>query len=306
MRFVTYLEDDGPRVGVLDGPSVHAMPAGVSLLDLLGDDGERLADAGARALADPDRVHAYDDVRLLAPIPTPPTVRDFMTFESHYAGVLLMISPDATVPRQWYDAPVFYFTNPYAVIGPADPVPIPPGCTVFDLELEVAAVVGRAGRDLTPEAAERHIAGYTILIDWSARDLQFEEMQVRLGPVKGKDTATTLGPVLVTPDELEPYRAGPSFDLAMTAAVNGVVIGADRLSSMHFSFGEMIAHASRGTQVRPGDVLGSGTCGGGCLAELWGRQGRDAHAPLGDGDVVTVSVDRLGTLTSRITPYGRP
>jgi 2-keto-4-pentenoate hydratase/2-oxohepta-3-ene-1,7-dioic acid hydratase in catechol pathway len=306
MRFVTYVEDDGPRVGVLHGADVCAMPAGVSLIDLFGDDGERLMDAGARALADPDRVRGYDDVRLLAPIPTPPTVRDFMTFERHYAGVLMMISPDATVPRRWYDAPVFYFTNPYAVIGPDDPVPIPPGCRVFDFELEVAAVVGRAGRDLTPEAAESHIAGYTILNDWSARDIQFEEMQVQLGPVKGKDTATTLGPVLVTPDELASYRSGTSFDLAMTAAVNGVVIGEDQLSSMHFSFGEMVAYASRGTYVRPGDVLGSGTCGGGCLAELWGRRGRDAHAPLRDGDVVTVSVDRLGTLTSRITPYGQP
>jgi 2-keto-4-pentenoate hydratase/2-oxohepta-3-ene-1,7-dioic acid hydratase in catechol pathway len=276
------------------------------MIDLLGDDGERLADAGAQALSDPDRVREYDEVRLMAPIPAPPTVRDFMTFEQHYAGVLLMISPEAVVPAQWYEAPVFYFTNPYAVIGPHDPVPIPPGCTVFDLELEVAAVIGRAGRDLTAEDGERHIVGYTILNDWSARDIQFEEMQVRLGPVKGKDTATTLGPVLVTADELAPYRSGTSFDLAMTVAVNGVVVGTDRLSSMHFSFGEMVAHASRGTEVRPGDVLGSGTCGGGCLAELWGRRGRDAHAPLHDGDVVTVSVDRLGTLTSRITRYGRP
>jgi len=306
MRWVTYAEDDGPRVGVLDGTAIHALPAGTSLLDLLGDDGERLALAGERALADPHRVRERDEVRLLAPIPAPPTVRDFMTFESHVAGVLLMISPEASVPPAWYDAPAFYFTNPYSVIGPDDPVPIPPGSTVFDFELEVAAVVGLAGRDLSPERAERHIAGYTILNDWSARDIQFAEMQVRLGPAKGKDTATTLGPVLVTPDELAPRRSGTSFDLAMSAAVNGVEIGRDRLDSMHFSFGEMIAHASRGTQVRPGDVLGSGTCGGGCLAELWGRRGRDAHEPLQDGDVVTVSVEQLGTLTSRITPYGRP
>ena len=137
-------------------------------------------------------------------------------------------------------------------------------------------------------------------------DLQFEEMAVRLGPTKGKDTSTTLGPVLVTADELAPHRSGTAFDLGMTAAVNGEVIGTDRWDAMHFSYAEMIEYASRGTEVRPGDLLGSGTCGGGCLAELWGRKGRDAHPPLRPGDTVTISVDVLGTLTSRIVAYRGP
>ncbi|MFG1925288.1 fumarylacetoacetate hydrolase family protein [Cryptosporangium sp. NPDC048952] len=179
----------------------------------------------------------------------------------------------------------------------------PPGSSLFDFELEVAAVIGRAGRDLVGPDAEAHIAGYTIMNDWSARDLQFTEMNVRLGPAKGKDTSTTLGPVLVTPDEIEPYRSGSSYDLRMTASVNGRPIGADSLSSMHFSFGAMIAHASRGTEVRPGDVLGSGTCGGGCLAELWDRHGLDAHPSLRPGDTVTIGVEQLGTITSRIVDY---
>jgi 2-keto-4-pentenoate hydratase/2-oxohepta-3-ene-1,7-dioic acid hydratase in catechol pathway len=241
---------------------------------------------------------------LRAPIPQPPTVRDFITFEQHIAGVIKLSDPQAAVPEQWYQAPAFYFTNPYAVIGPGEPVPVAPGSSVFDLELEVAAIVGSPGTNLTPEQAESRIAGYTILIDWSARDLQFAEMQVGLGPAKGKDTATTLGPALVTPDELASARGGKSFDLTMTAAVNGTVIGRDTLASMHFSFAEMIAHASRGTWVKPGDILGSGTCGGGCIAELWGRHGRHAHPPLVPGDTVTVSVARLGTITSHIVSGG--
>ncbi|MFE2996691.1 fumarylacetoacetate hydrolase family protein [Nocardia sp. NPDC059246] len=301
MRYITYVHaTDGERVAVLEDNNAFALEPGLRLIDLLGDDGERLHEAGRRALADPRQVRAVSEVTLRSPIPQPPTVRDYMTFESHLEGVMKLTDPRAAIPAEWYRAPAFYFTNPYAVIGPADPVPIAPGSHAFDLELEVAAVIGRAGSNIRAERGENHIAGYTVMIDWSARDLQFDEMQVRLGPVKGKDTATTLGPALVTPDELESARSGTSFDLAMTASINATAIGQDTLASMHFSFGEMVAHASRGTWVKPGDVLGSGTCGGGCLAELWGRKGRDAHPALAPGDSVTVTVDRLGSLTTRI------
>lgn len=301
MRFATYFHPaDGERVAVLDGETLYALGPGIELVDLLGDDGEWLDAAGRRALSDPRQVRAITDVTLRAPIPRPPTVRDYMVFEQHVEGVAKLTGEDATVPAQWYRAPAFYFTNPYAVIGANDPVPIAPGSEAFDLELEVAAVVGLAGTNIAEARGEAHIAGYTIMIDWSARDIQFAEMQVRLGPVKAKDTATTLGPVLVTHDELESARAAKSFDLSMTASVNGTEIGRDTLASMAFSWGEMIAHASRGTWVKPGDVLGSGTCGGGCLAELWGRQGRDAHPPLTAGDTVEVTVERLGTVMSRI------
>jgi 2-keto-4-pentenoate hydratase/2-oxohepta-3-ene-1,7-dioic acid hydratase in catechol pathway len=223
-----------------------------------------------------------------------------MAFERHVEGVAKLGGPDQTVPQQWYEAPAFYFTNPYAILGPHDDVPVAPGSQLFDLELEVAAVIGRAGRDIDPADADDHIAGYTILVDWSARDIQFAEMEVRLGPTKGKDTATTLGPVLVTPDELSPWRTDTAYDLAMTVEINGRQVGEDRWSSMAFSYAEMIAYASRGTEVRPGDILGSGTCGGGCLAELWGRHGFDAHAPLRAGDRVSVTVEQLGTASARI------
>jgi 2-keto-4-pentenoate hydratase/2-oxohepta-3-ene-1,7-dioic acid hydratase in catechol pathway len=301
MRFASYFHPaDGERVAVLKDEKLHALEPGVTLIDLLGDDGERLDAAGRRALSDPRHVRTITEVTLRAPIPHPPTVRDFVTFEQHVAGVVKLTGLGAAVPPQWYQAPAFYFTNPHAVIGCNDPVPIAPGSQAYDLELEVAAVIGLAGTNVSETSGEAHIAGYTIMIDWSARDLQFVEMQVSLGPVKGKDTATTLGPVLVTPDELESARAAKSFDLSMTASINGTEIGHDTLASMAYSWGEMVAYASRGTWVKPGDVLGSGTCGGGCLAELWGRQGREAHPPLAAGDTVTVTVDRLGTLISRI------
>lgn len=302
MRYLTYDDGGTDRVGVLapDG-RVRPLPAGITLLTLLR--AGTLREAGEAALSSRG-APALDlaGLRLRAPLPDPPTIRDFMTFETHVEGALKMAGPDAVVPPFWYTAPGFYFTNPYAVLGPHDDVPMPPGCRLFDLELEVAAVVGAVGRDVAPQDGEGLIAGYTILIDWSARDVQFAEMTLRLGPTKGKDTATTLGPLLVTPDELEPFRSGETFDLRMTAAINGEPLGQDTLASMGYSFGDLVAYASRGTQVRPGDVLGSGTCGGGCLAELWGRQGLAAHPPLQAGDVVSVSVEHLGSMEVCVVP----
>ena len=223
-------------------------------------------------------------------------------------GVRRSVDGAAGVPERWYAAPTFYFTNPYAVYGPHDDIPMPPGSAVLDFELEVAAVVGRAGRDLTPEQARDHIVGYTVFNDWSARDLQSAEMKVGLGPCKGKDTATTLGPYLVTADELERYRDADGFlRLALTASVNGEVVGKDLLSNMSWTFEEMVAYASRGTWVRPGDVLGSGTCGnGGCLAELWGRNGAQTPPPLRPGDVVTLTVQGIGSLSSTVLPGVQP
>lgn len=300
MRFLTYHENGIDIAAVVRGDEAFALPEGRSLLAVLRS-GQSLHEAGAEALKRSRVVRRIEGLSLRAPIPEPPTIRDFMTFESHVEGVARLVRGEAgEVSSRWYEAPAFYFTNPYAVIGPYDDVPVPPGSKVFDFELEVAAVIGRSGSDVSPEAACSLIAGYTIMNDWSARDLQFEEMQVPLGPVKGKDSSTSLGPILVTPDELEPWRSGTGYDLTMTASVNGIEVGRDSWSSMAFSFPQMIAYASRGTIVRPGDVLGSGTSGGGCLAELWGRRGRDAHAPLTSGDVVTLSIEELGTLTSKV------
>nr|MDT0664905.1 fumarylacetoacetate hydrolase family protein [Micromonospora sp. DSM 115978] len=229
-------------------------------------------------------------------------------FEEHVEGVSRSISDSGGVAPEWYEAPTFYFTNPYAVIGPYDDVAVPPGSSLLDFELEVAAVIGKEGRDLSPQKAADHVVGYMIFNDWSARDLQAREMAVRLGPCKGKDSATTLGPWLVTADELEPYRDADGFlRLGMVAEVNGIEVGRDLLSNMGWPFEELVAYASRGTFVRPGDVLGSGTCGnGGCLAELWGLRGELDPPPLQPGDTVTLTVEGIGTIRNTVVAGATP
>jgi 2-keto-4-pentenoate hydratase/2-oxohepta-3-ene-1,7-dioic acid hydratase in catechol pathway len=296
MRLAMFADDGAARAGIVVGDNLHPLPVGVTVLDLIQQDA--LPDAGK--MAEWNVVVPLDSVRLLPPL-TPPAIRDFVTFEEHVEGVARRFG-DTIVP-EWYEAPTFYFTSPHALIGAHDDVPVPPGCHAFDFELEVAAVVGRPGRDLTPEQARNHIVGYTILNDWSARDLQAREMRVKLGPAKGKDSASTLGPWLVTSDEIQDRRDADGFlDLTMTVTRNGEQIGGDTLTNMAWTFEEMLAYASRGTWVRPGDVLGSGTCGSGCLAELWGRHGSLNPRPLAPGDVVTMTVERLGTISNTVVP----
>ncbi|MFD3531890.1 fumarylacetoacetate hydrolase family protein [Streptomyces sp. NPDC058664] len=303
MRFAAFEHRHVRRVAVVeDDGTLFPLPGVTSLTDLIRETGglPGLLAAGAAALDVPPGPHV-SQVRLLPPL-RPTSVRDFVTFEEHVEGVRRSVSGEAGVPEQWYEAPTFYFTNPHAIHGPQDDVPMPPGSSVLDFELEVAAVIGRDGRDLTPEQARDHIVGYTVFNDWSARDLQSAEMRVGLGPCKGKDTATTLGPYLVTADELEPHRDGDGLlRLALTAEVNGEKVGGDLLSNMSWTFEEMTAYASRGTWVVAGDVLGSGTCGnGGCLAELWGRRGERVPPPLKPGDTVTLTVEGIGSLTTRV------
>ncbi|WP_223777740.1 fumarylacetoacetate hydrolase family protein [Streptomyces sp. 135] len=309
MRFAAYEEHHRRRVAVVeqDG-TLFPLPGVTSLTALVQETGglPGLLAAGAAALDATPGPHV-SRVRLLAPL-QPASVRDFVTFEEHVEGVRRAVEGTGGVPEQWYAAPTFYFTNPHAIYGHGDGVPVPPGSAVLDFELEVGAVIGREGRDLTPEEARHHIVGYTVFNDWSARDLQGAEVKVGLGPCKGKDTATTLGPYLVTADELEPYRDSEGFlRLALTAEVNGGKVGEDLLSNMSWTFEEMTAYASRGTRVVPGDVLGSGTCGnGGCLAELWGRRGGQTPAPLKPGDTVTLTVEGIGTLTNTVVPGAEP
>jgi 2-keto-4-pentenoate hydratase/2-oxohepta-3-ene-1,7-dioic acid hydratase in catechol pathway len=303
MRFAAYEYRNRRHVAVVeeDG-TLYPLPGVGSLTGLLAQVGglPQLLEAGS-ATPDISAGPHVSEVRLRPPL-QPPTVRDFVTFEEHVEGVRRSVDGIAGVPEQWYAAPTFYFTNPYAVYGPHDDIPMPPGSTVLDFELEVAAVIGKEGRDLTPEQARDHIIGYTVFNDWSARDLQSAEMKVGLGPCKGKDTATTLGPYLVTADELEKYRDEDGFlRLGLTASVNGETVGTDLLSNMSWTFEEMVAYASRGTLVRPGDVLGSGTCGnGGCLAELWGVRGRQDPPPLKPGDTVTLTVEGIGSVSNTV------
>ncbi|WP_369255632.1 fumarylacetoacetate hydrolase family protein [Streptomyces sp. R35] len=299
MRFTTYAYEGVERAGVVRDGIIHPLPEGVTVLELIEQDA--LQHAGSEALAT-DSDLTVDQVRLLPPL-KPPSIRDFVGFEAHIEGVSKSLDGLEHVPEEWYRAPNFYFTNPHAAYGAQDDVPVPAGCSVLDFELEVGAVIGRPGRDLTPEEARDHIVGYLVFNDWSARDLQKPEKNLGLGFSKGKDFANTLGPFLVTADEVADRRDPDGFlDLEMTVALNGELIGRDTLANVSWTFEEMIAYAARDAWVRPGDILGSGTCGWGALAEFWGRVGERTPPPLKPGDEVTLTVERLGTLSNRIVP----
>jgi 2-keto-4-pentenoate hydratase/2-oxohepta-3-ene-1,7-dioic acid hydratase in catechol pathway len=287
MRWVTYASprDGRERAGVLRDGEIHGM----------GDDlVAALAGGGAVVEVVPEH-----EATLRSPVPVPPSIRDFMAFEEHVVSSMRAIG--RTIDPVWYEIPAFYFTNPAAVLAPGDPVPISPGSSAFDYELEIAAVIGRPGANIPVSSAAKHIAGYTILCDWSARDLQEREMRVGLGPAKGKDSATTIGPWLVTPDELADHRAGKGFELAMSASVNGAAYSAGNFADIHWSFEQMVSYASRGTQLRAGDVIGSGTVGTGCILELSRVHGQDAYPWLRAGDRVRLEVERLGHLECLVT-----
>ena len=305
MRWSTYISarDDTEHVALLHDGVLHGLASPARLIDLLGDDGTQLSEAARRARSDPWETVAVDDATLRAPIPVPPSIRDFMAFEEH-----VVTSTEAlghSVDPVWYEMPLFYFTNPAAVLGPRDDVAISPGSQQWDYELEIAAVVGRGGRDLDPAKAEDYIAGYLILCDWSARDIQAAEMRGMLGPAKGKDSATSLGPWLVTPDELAPRRAGNAYDLEMTASVNGRRRSTGNMSTIYWSFGQLLAYASRGTGLRRGDIIGSGTVGTGCILELSRVHGSEAYPWLAPGDNV-ISRSPASALSMPTVTRGAP
>ena len=215
MKWVTYrASDSSERVGLVRDSSIYGLDDDTALIDLLGDDGSELASAAERAEHDPIEVIDLATADLAPPI-RPPQVRDFLCFLDHLRNAQAAAGID--MDPLWEQIPAFYFSNTSSVIGPNDPVEISPGCVWFDYELEIAAIIGRGGRDIHPDEAESHIAGYTIFCDWSARDLQMREMKLSLGPSKGKDGANTFGPMLVTADELESFRAGNSYHLEMAA-----------------------------------------------------------------------------------------
>lgn len=240
---------------------------------------------------------ARSEARLCAPL-RPNTFRDFYAFEEHVKTCRAKRGLEM-VP-EWYQFPVFYFSNPGSFRGPDQPIWAPPGCEELDYELEVACIIGQPGTDISVTDADRHIAGYAILNDWSARDLQRAEVKVGLGPAKGKDFATSFGPYFVTPDELshaaEPTDKGLRHRLRMQAAVNGRVISAGNLHDLHFTFAQMIERASAGTSLFAGDVLGSGTVGTGCILEL----GTDVQPWLRPGDDLALAVDNLGVLRNPV------
>jgi fumarylacetoacetate (FAA) hydrolase len=281
MRLVTFRDPhNSVRVGRLDGDADDARVvelAAPTMLDWLRGDGHEPA----------GRDHAIADVLLLAPLPDPPSVRDFFAYEGHVATGWRLRG--GAIPEAWYEAPIFYFSNPASIQGPGQPVRRPAGSEWLDFELEIAAVIGEGGE----------IAGYTLLNDWSARDIQRREMTVGLGPAKGKDFATSIGPWLATPDEL-PIADG-RLQLTATASLGARELTSSDAGAMHWSWPQLVAHAGKETRLRPGDVLGSGTLNRGCLLELNADGGVDGEVRwLQPGDAITIAAPGLGSLTAPI------
>jgi 2-keto-4-pentenoate hydratase/2-oxohepta-3-ene-1,7-dioic acid hydratase in catechol pathway len=226
--------------------------------------------------------------RLLAPLPRPRSFRDFWTFEAHVRkGWELRGEP---VPEAWYRMPVYYKGNPLSILGPEDDLVWPAFTRRLDYELELGIVLGRGGRDIPASDGATHVFGYTVLNDWSARDIQREEMACRLGPAKGKDFATSIGPSIATADEIDPR------DLRMVARVNGEVWSEGNAGTAHFTVGQLVSHASMGETLCPGELFGTGTVGGGCGLELdrW----------IQSGDVVELEIEGIGILRTRVVAGG--
>lgn len=324
MRYVSYQHaTDGVRAGWLQGDAVidlershqwaqakgrcqgqRPLPASLLRFLELGEDGRQTAGEVARLLEEEEWSNEsfavpLADAKLLCPLPQPRSFRDFYAFEEHVQAARRRRGLDM-VP-EWYQFPVFYFSNHNAFVGPEADVERPAYTQWLDYELEIACVIGKEGRNIKREQAHEYIAGFAVLNDWSARDVQREEVKVGLGPAKGKDFATSMGPYLLTLDELEDVRSGERWSLEMTARVNGKELSRGNFGTIYFSFAELIARASDGVTLYPGDVIGSGTVGTGCILELE----TDVHRWLEPGDVVELEIERLGVLRNRIiSPAG--
>ncbi len=299
LRFELPGHPGGSKVGLVDLVNNQAVDC-AAVLDRLGiaEPLERAVDviaynteqsgALSQAVSELDRHDAprwgLNEVVFLPPVEAA-SLRDFIAFEEHIRAVRFLRG--AEIPAAWYKMPVYYKGNYRSLLGHGQTLTWPRYSQRMDYELELACIIGKEGIDISEEGAEAYIGGYTVMNDWSARDIQMEEMSVGLGPAKGKDFATSLGPWLVTPDEFNPA------DARMTARINGEVWSDGNIGQIHWSFAQMIAHASMDETLYPGDVLGSGTVGGGCGLELdrW----------LQAGDVVELEVEGIGVLRNKVT-----
>jgi fumarylacetoacetate (FAA) hydrolase len=251
----------------------------------------------------------YDSVEIMAPVPNPASCRDGYAFRQHVAAARRNRKVEMIAEFDQY--PIFYFTNHNAIQGPGDIPCMPDHFQKLDFELEAAVVLGKKGRNVTADEADQYIAGYMIMNDMSARTLQMEEMLLNLGPAKGKDFSTVIGPMLVTPDELEPYKipakdnhTGNNYSLKMKCWVNGVLVSEGNMGDMDWTFAEIIERCAYGADILPGDVIGSGTVGTGCFLELNGtgllNDPNYKVQWLQPGDVVEMEIEGLGKLKNTI------
>jgi len=276
---------------------LNAPLPGESIEELLGDfpkSFDKIREFIAEAKKRDRFVLAGHNFTFLPPVARPGTFRDFYAFEEHVRNARKLRGFD--VNAEWYEAPVFYFSNPNTISTTGAEIRFPSESKKWDYELEIGAILGGGGSDLTPDEAEKLIAGYVVLNDWSCRDIQRHEMSSSMGPAKGKDFATSISSLLVTPDELEDKRLKKGYNLRMTAHVRGEQFSDNKWATINFSIPEMIARASKNAAVYPGELFGSGTVGFGCLLE----RGFDHDMWLKSGDEVILEIERLGRLVNRV------
>ena len=295
--------------GVVDMPQAHAdLPK--EMLTFIQNNEEYfkiIADLG-----DVKAHYSLDEVKLLAPLPNPPSFRDYIGFEMHMQNASRSFGH--TIGAAWYEMPIFYFTNHQAIYGPDDEILCPAKETKLDIELEIACIIGKKGKDINAANARPYIFGYTIFNDWTARAIQRVEMEIPLGPHKGKDFANAIGPYIVTADEMEQYRIpmdesvftdpiiipkvkGDRLNLKMTSRINGETICEGNYKTAYYNFEQMIERASENNvSLFPGDILGSGTVGWGSLIE----NNFTLHRPLEPGDVVELEIEGMGILRNKV------
>lgn len=240
--------------------------------------------------------YQLSEVQLLAPLPNPRSFRDYIGFEMHMLNASKSFGH--TIGQEWYEMPIFYFTNHHGIYGPDDEIKRPEGETKMDIELEIACIIGKKGKDIKADEAQDYIFGYTVFNDWTARAIQRREMMIPLGPHKGKDFANAIGPCIVTKDEMEQYMGeNGRFNLRMTSKINGVQICEGNYNTVYYTFGQMIERASENNvTMMPGDILGSGTVGWGSLIE----NNFTVHRPLEPGDVVELEIEGIGVLRNKV------
>ncbi len=322
MKLVTYIREDVDQLAMLVNGQLYnlqdlhpELPTTMHMFLQMWDeviDLARAIDARLKEGHSPRaNIHGvpFEEVQLLAPVPFPTSCRDGYAFRQHVATARRNRNVDMIPEFDQY--PIFYFTNHNAIQGPGDIFCMPDHFRQLDFELEAAIVICKRGRNITAAEADEYIGGYMIMNDMSARVLQMEEMKLNLGPAKGKDFSTVIGPMLVTPDELEPYRipakeghTGNHYNLKMRCWVNGIQVSEGNMGDMDWTFAEIVERCAYGTDILPGDVIGSGTVGTGCFLELNGTgKLNDPNYPvqwLQAGDVVEMEIDGLGKLTNTI------
>lgn len=320
MKLVTYLKDGHDQLGIVVDEHIYAMdslhndlPTTMSMFLNFWDDIMPLARAVEQRIKDglvrPVLADSFEGADILAPVPHPTSCRDGYAFRQHVASARRNRKVDMIPEFDQY--PIFYFTNHNSIQGPGDIVCMPDHFQKLDFELEAAIVICKPGRNIKASEADDYIGGLMIMNDMSARTLQMEEMLLNLGPAKGKDFSTVIGPMLVTLDELEQYEVpckdnhtGKAWNLGMTCWVNGKQVSAGNLSDMDWTFAEIIERCSYGVDLMPGDVIGSGTVGTGCFLELngTGLLNNPDFVPqwLQEGDVVEMDIDGLGKLSNTI------